>query len=237
MNSTSTTAYEIGVKIWVGFSAMSLACSWRCLIFRSSSRPCLRYKPLCALNRPKRAGYNSVHHCRSHRDSTDRISHACSVHARVIRCGDHPFHGCFDRLRDERRHCFARRLACCAGILGGCSHPTRLFRCLFAISFSLARACNNCRWRPGGSCADVRSGRRRLGDTDLSWHWLFLINMVLGVVSALSAWLFLPRDKPDFAHVLSLNYLTLTLKAISLTSLEIALQGRAAARVDYALTR
>jgi MFS transporter, DHA2 family, multidrug resistance protein len=57
-----------------------------------------------------------------------------------------------------------------------------------------------------------------------SWHWLFLINVVPGIVSVVVASTFLPKDKPDWGGVSDLDWLSLGLMALALASLEIALK-------------
>ncbi len=57
-----------------------------------------------------------------------------------------------------------------------------------------------------------------------SWHWLFLINLLPGVLSALGAMVLLPRAPADLSEVRRLDSLSLILMAISLAALEIALK-------------
>jgi DHA2 family multidrug resistance protein len=57
-----------------------------------------------------------------------------------------------------------------------------------------------------------------------SWHWLFLINVVPGVVACAATPYLLPREKPNFGDIAKLDSLSLALMAISLTSLEIGLK-------------
>ena len=40
---------------------------------------------------------------------------------------------------------------------------------------------------------------RRLPDQLFSWHWLFLVNVIPGIVAATIAWLFVDFDEPDYA--------------------------------------
>jgi MFS transporter, DHA2 family, multidrug resistance protein len=57
-----------------------------------------------------------------------------------------------------------------------------------------------------------------------SWHWLFLINVVPGVLAvAATAWL-LPREASDLRFARSLDLLSLMLMAIALAALEILLK-------------
>jgi MFS transporter, DHA2 family, multidrug resistance protein len=57
-----------------------------------------------------------------------------------------------------------------------------------------------------------------------SWHWLFLINVLPGVLAASVTPLLLPRAKPNWADLVTLDGLSLVLMAIALASLEIALK-------------
>jgi DHA2 family multidrug resistance protein len=57
-----------------------------------------------------------------------------------------------------------------------------------------------------------------------SWHWLFLINVVPGVVAAAATPFLLPRAQPRLADLTTLDGVSLTLVAISLASLEIGLK-------------
>jgi DHA2 family multidrug resistance protein len=57
-----------------------------------------------------------------------------------------------------------------------------------------------------------------------SWHWLFLINVIPGIVAASATPLLLPRDKASLADLATLDVVSLALMAIALASLEIALK-------------
>jgi MFS transporter, DHA2 family, multidrug resistance protein len=57
-----------------------------------------------------------------------------------------------------------------------------------------------------------------------SWHWLFLINVAPGVVAASATPFLLPRAKPRFADLATLDRSSLVLMAIALASLEIGLK-------------
>jgi MFS transporter, DHA2 family, multidrug resistance protein len=57
-----------------------------------------------------------------------------------------------------------------------------------------------------------------------SWHWLFLINVIPGVIAASATPFLLPRDKPDWRELAGLDGISLVLMAIALASLEIALK-------------
>ena len=55
------------------------------------------------------------------------------------------------------------------------------------------------------------------------WNWLFLINVGPGLVAALAAAALLPRQKPDLAHLRTLDIAALAAMAVALSALEIAL--------------
>jgi MFS transporter, DHA2 family, multidrug resistance protein len=57
-----------------------------------------------------------------------------------------------------------------------------------------------------------------------SWHWLFLINVAPGIVAAAATPFLLPREKPRFADLATLDGYSLALLAVSLASLEIGLK-------------
>ena len=57
-----------------------------------------------------------------------------------------------------------------------------------------------------------------------SWHWLFLINVVPGVLSAIATVWLLPAEKPRRGEARSLDMLSIALMALALASLEIALK-------------
>jgi MFS transporter, DHA2 family, multidrug resistance protein len=57
-----------------------------------------------------------------------------------------------------------------------------------------------------------------------SWHWLFLINLAPGAVAASSAVWLLPREAPRWAEARTLDVVSLTLMALALAALEIALK-------------
>ncbi|MGV8936238.1 MAG: DHA2 family efflux MFS transporter permease subunit [Allorhizobium sp.] len=58
-----------------------------------------------------------------------------------------------------------------------------------------------------------------------SWHWLFLINVVPGILAALLAARALPRDAPDIAELRHMDGLSLVFLAVSLATLELALKA------------
>ncbi|THD71690.1 MAG: DHA2 family efflux MFS transporter permease subunit [Bradyrhizobium sp.] len=57
-----------------------------------------------------------------------------------------------------------------------------------------------------------------------SWHWLFLVNVVPGVVAAAATPFLLPREKPLFSDLVTLDGPALALMAAALASLEIGLK-------------
>ena len=57
-----------------------------------------------------------------------------------------------------------------------------------------------------------------------SWHWLFLINVAPGIVSAVLAAALLPRARMRLDNFRSLDFLSLAFLAIALAALEIALK-------------
>jgi len=57
-----------------------------------------------------------------------------------------------------------------------------------------------------------------------SWHWLFLINVMPGVISAVLAGILLPRAPMRLREIRTLNIVSLALMATSLATLEIALK-------------
>jgi DHA2 family multidrug resistance protein len=57
-----------------------------------------------------------------------------------------------------------------------------------------------------------------------SWHWLFLINVIPGIIAASATPFLLPRERPSFADLATLDGVSLALMAIALASLEIALK-------------
>jgi DHA2 family multidrug resistance protein len=57
-----------------------------------------------------------------------------------------------------------------------------------------------------------------------SWHWLFLINILPGIVAALVAMRALPREDLDMSELRHLDVLSLILMAASLSALELGLK-------------
>jgi MFS transporter, DHA2 family, multidrug resistance protein len=62
-----------------------------------------------------------------------------------------------------------------------------------------------------------------LTDT-LSWHWLFLVNIIPGVVVATVVWLCIDIDRPDFSLLRNFDVIGLVLMAAFLACLEYALE-------------
>ena len=58
----------------------------------------------------------------------------------------------------------------------------------------------------------------------LSWHWLFLINVIPGILVAISAWLLIDFDKPDYSIFRHFDWLGLVSMAVFLGSLEYFLE-------------
>ncbi len=63
-----------------------------------------------------------------------------------------------------------------------------------------------------------------LTDT-FSWHWLFLVNVVPGLLVAAVVWVTIDIDKPDFSLLRGFDLIGLVLMAISLGCLEYVLEG------------
>jgi MFS transporter, DHA2 family, multidrug resistance protein len=57
-----------------------------------------------------------------------------------------------------------------------------------------------------------------------SWHWLFLINVLPGIMAAIVAAVTLPREQPDFERARHLDAFSLVLMTCSLVALEIAIK-------------
>ncbi len=58
----------------------------------------------------------------------------------------------------------------------------------------------------------------------LSWHWLFLVNVVPGLIAAVIVATLVRIDEPDLARLRRLDWLTLVLAAVSLATLELTLK-------------
>lgn len=59
---------------------------------------------------------------------------------------------------------------------------------------------------------------------NFSWHWLFLINVIPGILTAIAAVTCLPRERPQFGLLRSLDWISLALIAVALAALEIGLK-------------
>ena len=57
-----------------------------------------------------------------------------------------------------------------------------------------------------------------------SWHWLFLINVVPGLVAAAATPFLLPAEKPNYADLATLDRTSLALMAMALAALELGLK-------------
>ncbi|MBX9697102.1 MAG: DHA2 family efflux MFS transporter permease subunit, partial [Alphaproteobacteria bacterium] len=57
-----------------------------------------------------------------------------------------------------------------------------------------------------------------------SWHWLFLINIVPGILVAFSVWKLVDIDKPDFSLLKKIDFIGIILLALSLGSLQYVLE-------------
>jgi DHA2 family multidrug resistance protein len=57
-----------------------------------------------------------------------------------------------------------------------------------------------------------------------SWHWLFLINVVPGLIACVVAPPLLPRQRPNLSNVTEIDWRSLVLMALSLAALEIGLK-------------
>src|SRR5260370_6991755 len=62
-----------------------------------------------------------------------------------------------------------------------------------------------------------------LTDT-FSWHWLFLVNIVPGLLVTAVVWVTIDIDKPDFSLLRGFDLIGLVLMAISLGCLEYVLE-------------
>ena len=56
------------------------------------------------------------------------------------------------------------------------------------------------------------------------WHWLFLINVLPGIIAALVGSASLPKERPAFDQARHLDVISLTLGAVALAALEIAIK-------------
>lgn len=110
------------------------------------------------------------------------------------------------------------------GFCGGAMIPT-----VFATSFILFPG--NKRAGVGVVIGLVATMAPTLGPTlggyltqTFSWHWLFLINIVPGVLTASAVWLLIDIDRPNFALLKGFDAAGLALMALFLGSLEYVLE-------------
>src|SRR5450432_3733781 len=119
-----------------------------------------------------------------------------------------------DRLRPERKFPDAGRLPRAAGFRRRHADPGGVFRGVPAVSDPFAsRHLHDGRHR-GGAGADGRPGG----------PWLFLINVIPGVIAAVATPFLLPRGRPRLSNLVNLDGISLALMAIALASLEIGLK-------------
>lgn len=57
-----------------------------------------------------------------------------------------------------------------------------------------------------------------------SWHWLFLVNIIPGIIVTIGAWFLIDFDKPDFSLIKKFDWTGLVVLAIFLGSLEYVLE-------------
>jgi DHA2 family multidrug resistance protein len=112
----------------------------------------------------------------------------------------------------------------CQGFLGGAMIPT-----VFATVFLLFQG--NQRQQMSVVIGLTATLAPTIGPTlggwlteQLSWHWLFLINVPIGLVLALSVWTFLDIDKPNYALRRNFDLIGLLLMAVFLGALEYVLE-------------
>jgi MFS transporter, DHA2 family, multidrug resistance protein len=112
----------------------------------------------------------------------------------------------------------------CQGFLGGAMIPT-----VFATVFLLFQG------RQRGQMSVLIGLTATMAPTigptlggwlteQLSWHWLFLINVPIGLILAVSVWTFLDIDKPNFAMRRSFDLIGLVLMAVFLGAMEYVLE-------------
>ena len=124
----------------------------------------------------------------------------------------------------------------------GLRHADRLPR-----AAGLCAAACSCRWcSPPSSCCSGPAPNRRIATTlggmlavlapavgpitggliteNFSWHWLFLINVVPGLVTVAVALTCLPRETMQFGLLRRLDFVSLLFIALALAGLEIGLK-------------
>ena len=110
------------------------------------------------------------------------------------------------------------------GFFGGAMIPT-----VFATSFLMFRGPNRAQISVliGLTATMAPTIGPTLGGwltEQFSWHWLFLINVPVGLAVAASVWRFIDLDRPDFAMFRRLDWLGLTLMTVFLGSIEYVLE-------------
>ena len=110
------------------------------------------------------------------------------------------------------------------GFIGGGMIPT-----VFASAFTIFPRANS-RWSPRSSALSRRSRRRSgrrsaaISPTAFSWHWLFLVNLVPGIIVTIAAWLLIDFDEPDFSLLTRFDCVGLVSMAGFLGAMEYALE-------------
>ncbi len=102
--------------------------------------------------------------------------------------------------------------------------PSGLLRCLSTLSSSPRRCRDNRCRRSSDACAD---GRPIVGGwitQTFSWHWLFLINIIPGLMSGLCAAFLLPKKSANWSEARTLDLIALGLLAVALSAIEIGLK-------------
>lgn len=63
---------------------------------------------------------------------------------------------------------------------------------------------------------------------NLSWHWIFLINIIPGIIVVMGTWFLIDIDKPHFALLKGFDYIGLAAMAVALGCMEYVLEEGAA---------
>ena len=174
--------------------------------------------------RPDELGADRLSHRRGHRDSADRLPHPHAEHALAVRAVHRRVHPGVSGLRRERQFhradCLAvhpgvfRRHADPGGVLGGVPAVSSA-RQGIATTFAGVLAVLAPTVGPivGGWITET-----------YSWHWLFLINVIPGIVAASLAGVLLPKAPLCLREARTLDIASLALLTIALAALEIALK-------------
>ena len=130
-----------------------------------------------------------------------------------------------DRLCVQRQFRRPDRLPRASGLCRRHADPGGVFRGLPAVSDPPASGRRR-RWPASWRCWRRPSGPVVGGwiTETWSWHWLFLINVVPGIVAAVATPFLLPRTQPRLADLVTLDGVSLALMAIALACLEIGLK-------------